>query len=446
MTMLDTQEILALNAFQPQSSGSEDISPDLANLLKRRQQAYGAASVLFYQRPLHLVRGAGVFVYDTEGRQYLDFYNNVMSVGHCHPRVAQAIARQSAQLTINSRYLYDIALDYAERLLAYFPPPLTQVIFTCTGSESNDLALRIARTVTERMGVIVSHHAYHGNTTAVTEVSPASYRSGSQPPYVRTVPAPSSINYGSDIATGFANAVAEQVYSLQKSGFGLAALLVDTIFSSDGVFTDPVGFLAPAVTVIREAGGLWIADEVQPGFGRTGRMWGFERHHLVPDMVTLGKPMGNGYPIAAVVTRPDYLEKFCQITGYFNTFAGNPVAAAAGLAVLETLEAENLLEKATQIGAYLRSQLIALQKLYPQIADVRGDGLYVGVELGDPQRPAPELATCLINHLYLEKQILVGAAGPFANVLKIRPPLCLSKDHVDSFTDALAALLSRFSQ
>ena len=303
--------------------------------MARRRRAFGAGSVLFYNEPLKMLRAEGATMYASDGRAYLDFYNNVPTVGHCHPLVVEAVRKQVGELNIHSRYLFDIAHDYADRLLATFPAELSNVALTCTGSESNDLALRIARKASGGTGFVVTEAAYHGNTSAVTEVSPSSYKTGRPPPHVRIVPAPDPELFGNDLAQGFADAVSGAIAAMEADGIKFAGLLVDTIFSSDGVYADPPGFLAAAVDVTRKAGGLFIADEVQPGFGRTGHgMWGFARHGIVPDIVTMGKPMGNGYPIGGVVTRPELLSAFCADFGYFNTFAASPVATAAAMAVL----------------------------------------------------------------------------------------------------------------
>lgn len=433
-----TQQILALNAFDPAAGGA--LAPDVARLVERRRQSFGATSVLFYEQPLHVVEGRGTRLITADGTAYLDLYNNVPSVGHCHPKVVAAVRDQVGRLNIHTRYLFDVVHDYAERLLATFPAPLDKVLFTCTGSESNDLALRMARLVTGGLGVVVTETAYHGNTTAVTEVSPSSYRRGGPPAHVRTVPAPHPSNYGADVAGGFAAAVAAAIDAMAAEGIPFAALLVDTIFSSDGVYADPPGFLAAAVGVARAKGGLFIADEVQPGFGRTGGgMWGFARHGLVPDLVTMGKPMGNGLPIAGVVTRPDLLERFAEIFGYFNTFGGNPVASAAALAVLEVIAEEGLVANAARVGGRLTSELRALSRQRPSIGEVRGAGLYIGVDIVDPATGAPDQARAadLINELR-NRHILIGAAGPLGHVLKIRSPLCLSQADADLFLEALA--------
>lgn len=426
-----TAPILSLNAFRA------DAAETMAPAVTRRLATFGRGAVLFYDEPIEMVRAEGARLHAADGRAYLDLYNNVPSVGHCHPRVVEAVQRQAATLNIHTRYLVEIVTRYAERLLATFPRPLTNVTFSCTGSEANDLALRIARLATGRDGIIVTAGAYHGNTAAVTEVSPSTYKRGRPPARVRSVAAPDPRLYGPDLAQGFRAAVEAEMAALAREGFGTAALLVDTIFSSDGIFADPPGFLAPAVHAVQAQGGLFIADEVQPGFGRTGAgLWGFARHGVTPDIVTLGKPMGNGMPVAGLVTRPELLGLLTEHFGYFNTFGGNPVAAAAGLAVLEVIEAEGLVANAHDVGAYLREGVRALGR--PEIGAVRGAGLYIGVDIVDPATGAPDAprTTRLMNALRAAG-VLIGAAGLTANVLKIRPPLCLSRTDVDQFLDAL---------
>lgn len=428
--------ILSLNAFDATTAEGASAS------VTRRLATFGRDAVLFYKQPLEMVRAAGTRLYAADGRAYLDLYNNVPSVGHCHPHVVRAVQDQVAKLNIHTRYLVDVVTTYAERLLATFPADLSNVTFSCTGSEANDLALRIARLATGRQGIIVTAGAYHGNTTAVTEVSPSTYKTGRWPAYVRTVPAPDPRQYGPDLAAGFAAAVEAEIAALAAEGIGTAALLVDTIFSSDGIFADPMGFLAPAVAAVRRAGGLFIADEVQPGFGRTGAgLWGFTRHGVTPDIVTLGKPMGNGIPMAGLVTRPDLLRLLTEHYGYFNTFGGNPVAAATGLAVLEVIAQDRLIENARDVGAYLRDGLRSVAADRPVVGEVRGAGLYTGVDIIDPDTGGPDAArtTALMNAL-CERGVLIGAAGLGANVLKIRPPLCLPRADVDVFLEALRAV------
>ncbi len=434
--------ILALNAFD--ISAGADLGGALEQSVRRRAKLFGAASVLFYDKPLEFVRGEGCWLYDADGAAYLDAYNNVPSVGHCHPTVVEAAARQLGWLNIHNRYLHPSILDYAERLVATLPPALSNVTFTCTGSESNDLALRLASNFTGGEGVIVTEAAYHGNTALVTDCSPTSFKQGGPPPRVRTIAAPDSYRAAADqISEQFAGDIAAAIADLARNGIRFSALLVDSIFSSDGIFVDPPGFLRAAIDVVHRAGGLLIADEVQPGFGRTGAsLWGFQRHGIEPDIITMGKPMGNGYPIGAVVSRPEILERFCARYGYFNTYAGSPVAAAAGLAVLEVIEREGLMENALRIGDALKQRLKELSARYPVIGDVRGAGFYIGVELvGVDGSPAPELAAAVINRMR-DRHVLIGAAGRFGSILKIRPPLCFSATHADQLLAALDGALA----
>lgn len=438
--MTAVKQILALNRFEPDKSV---LNGPVVERVRRRQATFGASSVLFYEEPIEMVRGEGVHLFDAGGKRYLDVYNNVPSVGHCHPRVVEAIARQAATLNIHTRYLNRVVETYAERLLATFPAPLSNVVLTCTGSESNDLALRIAQAATGARGMIVTRAAYHGNTTVVTEISPSSLRSRPVGSHVRTVPAPAETGEG-EVAAVFAANIERAISELRQTEFGFAGLIVDTIFSSDGIYADPAGFLKPALEMVHGAGGLFIADEVQPGFGRTGGgLWGFSRHDIVPDIVTLGKPMGNGFPMGGVVTRPDLLAAFCEETGYFNTFGGNPVAAAAGLAVLEVIAEQGLIENARKVGGYFRDGLRDLMSDAPQIGAVRGAGLFIGLDFESPDgAPDAALASHVINGLR-DRGILIGAAGLHGNTLKIRPPLCFGAENVDFFVSALKDVLLR---
>lgn len=445
--MTATQKILELNSFDIDDMGSLD--PATAALVARRNRAFGPTSMLFYERPLNLVRGEGVWLIDADGSQYLDAYNNVPSVGHCHPRVVEAVSRQMATLNTHTRYLYDIVYTYSERLLATYPAALSNIVYTCTGSEGVDLALRIARKVTGGRGIIATANAYHGNTSAVTEVSPSSASSEARDPHIFLVDAPDTYRLGAEAAVGKFNAdVRAAIAAMQNRSIVPAAFIADSILSSDGVYPAVPGYLDETADIVRAAGGVYIADEVQPGFGRTGEaMWGFQRHGLVPDLVVMGKPMGNGFPMGGVVVKPDLHAIFGSQNGYFNTFGGNPVAAAAGLAVLETIEAENLQTNARETGAYLREQLSGLARRHKAIGDVRGAGLYVGVEIvtdPDMRLPDKDATTAAVNGMR-ERNVLIGTAGKFGNVLKIRPPLCFSRENADMLVTALSDALAAHS-
>jgi 4-aminobutyrate aminotransferase-like enzyme len=429
--MTEGHSILAMSAFDASNAG--DLGQEMQDLVARRLRVFGAGSPLFYRTPIHMQRAEGVWMYDQAGTRYLDCYNNVPSVGHCHPHVVAAIARQAATLNTHTRYIDEGVLNYAEQLLATFPPDFGKIAFTCTGSESSDLALRIARLATGGTGFVVTETAYHGNTSAVSEISP-SY--GADVPiglHVRTVKPPDVRAPGGDPGENFAASVEAAIADLRRHGVRFAGLMLDSVFSSDGVFAEPAGMLAPASAVVRQAGGVFIADEVQPGFGRTGEaMWGFMRHGITPDLVVLGKPMGNGFPIGAVVARPEIFEIFSRGAGYFNTFGGNPVAAAAGLAVLEVLRRESLIENARKVGAHFREGLRTLAARHSAIAEVRGVGLYIGVEL----HGGAAQARAVVEDMRA-RHVLIGTAGSRGNVLKLRPPLCFTRAHADMVLQAL---------
>jgi 4-aminobutyrate aminotransferase-like enzyme len=427
-----------VNGFD--SAGAAGLEPGVRDLVQRREAVLGNGYRLFYDRPVQFSRASGVYLYDPEGHAYLDAYNNVPAVGHCHPRVAEAIARQAATLNVHTRYLTEGVIDYAERLLATHGGPapggwrLDRAMFTCTGSEANDLALRIARHHCGGTGVIVTANAYHGVTAAVAEASPSLGPNVPAGPHVRVVPAP-----GPDFVAHVAKAISD----LRDHGIGLAALLADSLFSSDGVIPDPAGFLRPVQDLVHEAGGLYIADEVQSGFGRTGsHMWGYQRHGLTPDIVTMGKPMGNGLPIAGLVTRHEVLEDFGRKVRYFNTFGGNPVCVAAASAVLDVIEDERLQANALETGAYLKAAVEGIAAGSPVLASVRGAGLYLGIDVIDPATGSPSaaLASRIVNRLR-DRRVLISATGPAGNVLKIRPPLPFARPHADQFLAALTEVL-----
>ncbi len=430
-----------INAFSGQSTA---LSPEDKALVARREAALGPAYRLFYQNPVHFVRGEGTRLFDDQGRAYLDAYNNVASVGHSNPRVVAAIAKQAAILNTHTRYLNETVVAYAERLLAKFPKELSHIMFACTGSEANDLAIRIAKSFTGGTGFIVTELAYHGGTDAVAQLSPSLGKFVNLGEHVRTVPAPDSFRVPAhELGAYFARGARAALDDLNRHGIKPAAMIADTIFSSDGVFSDPPGFPREAAEVVREAGALFIADEVQPGFGRTGdALWGFERHGLAPDMVSLGKPMGNGHPIAGLVTRHEIVDNFGRNSRYFNTFGGNPVSCAAGMAVLDVIEEEGLQESARTVGLHLRANLRGLAARYSEIADIRGAGLFIGVEIASQSTAltADVLTARIVNGLR-ERRVLISATGPRANVLKIRPPLVFSKDDADILTEALDDVL-----
>ncbi|MDZ4266995.1 MAG: aminotransferase class III-fold pyridoxal phosphate-dependent enzyme, partial [Mycobacterium sp.] len=342
------------------------------------------------------------------------------------------------------RYLHQGIVDYSERLLGSMPAPLDQVMYACTGSEANDLALRVAEMHTGATGVIVTRDAYHGNTAAVTAISPSLGGTASMGPHVRAVPPPDSYRVPADqLAARLADDVSRAADDLVAAGHGVSALVLDTIFSSDGVYATP-DVLGPAVDVVRSHGGVFLADEVQPGFARTGdAMWGFARHHVVPDLVTMGKPMGNGMPVAAMAGRSDVIAAFATSVPYFNTFAGNPVSMAAASAVLDVIAEDGLMDNARDVGAALRAELSRMAD--PRLGDIRGAGLYIGVEIvTDPGAKTPDRAEArrLVNALR-DRRVLISVCGSEGHVLKIRPPLVFSRSDVDWFCSAFADALVR---
>jgi len=424
---------------------------DNTSLLERRYRLLGAGAPLFYEEPVHIIRAAGVYLYDADGRRYLDVYNNVPHVGHCHPHVVEALARQAETLNIHSRYLHETILDYAERLTATFDASLTMANFTCTGTESNEVALRMARQHTNSMGLVCSNFTYHGNSTAVWELATAFYAGGVSPgPNIRTVPFPDSYRPAFDLQgealwEAYADEVKAAIASLQQAGIGFAALIFCPIFSGEGVPHVAPHYMQRVVEHVHEAGGLFISDEVQAGFGRTGRqMWGHQFYDVIPDIVTMGKPMGNGHPLGGVIARADLMNEFRDTAMYFNTFGGNPVSCAAGMAVLDVLEQEKLLHNAVLVGDYVQQGLRKLQDKHALIGDVRGQGLFFGVDLVTDRKtrqPATQQAQRVINAMR-HKGVLISKIGPHDNVLKMRPPMPFSKDNAEQLLATLDEVLA----
>ena len=434
--------IMDSNSYSP----DHPVDPVTGSMIAARERMLGPAYRLFYDDPVHLVRGEGTRLYDADGACFLDAYNNVACVGHCHPHVVEAASRQLATLNTHTRYLHRGIIDYSERLLATLPDAVNHMMYACTGSEVNDLALRVAEMHTGAKGVVITTDAYHGNTATTTAISPSIGGPTAAGPHVRIVAPPDSYRIpASELATRFAADVNAAIADLQATGFGLSALIVDTIFSSDGIYPDS-SVLAATVDAVHRAGGVFIADEVQPGFARTGDgMWGFSRHAVLPDIVTMGKPMGNGLPIAAMAAQAEVLEAFATEVPYFNTFGGNPVTIAAAAAVLDVIEDEGLMDNAAVVGGLLRTELAAMTEGHPRIGEIRGAGLYIGVEVitesGAPDRAG---AKALVNAMR-ERRVLISVCGHDGSVLKIRPPLVFSRSDVEWFcTEFDAALTSSF--
>lgn len=427
--MATRSTIMDTNSFRPEEASG--LSPATLAMTRRREELLGSAYRLFYRDPVHLVRGQGAHLYDADGAEYLDVYNNVASVGHAHPRVVEAVARQAATLNTHTRYLHSAVLDYAADLLSTMPDEIGRLMMLCTGSEANDLAVRVAQAFTGRRGVIISAEAYHGNTAMVSQLSPALGSAQPLADWVRLVPEPDprhAAAAGMPLGAWFAAQVQAQIDDLEAAGHGCAALLADSIFSSDGVYPDPAGYLAPAVEAVRRAGGVFVADEVQPGFGRTGQaFWGFARHGVVPDLVTTGKPMGNGIPVSGMAARPEVLAAFADHLPYFNTFGGNPVSVAAAQAVLDVLRDEDLQLHADRVGTDLLAGLRGLD--HAAVGAVRGAGLYIGLEVVDPAdgTPSRQVALDVVEELRA-RRVLTSVCGGGGNVLKLRPPLVFDDD------------------
>ena len=430
-----------INGFDP--NRLSELPDQMQKSIQRRDQSLGPGYRLFYDTPLEIVRGKGVTLFDRDGNDYLDVYNNVPSVGHAHPRVIAAVHEQMQTLNTNTRYVQESILDYSEQLLSTFPAELGHVMFTCTGSEANDLAMRVAKYATGNQGIIVTSGAYHGLTTEVASFSPSLGAGVPLGANVRVIDAPDALRYSSDRASledHLRNQVRAAIADLHRHGVGVAAFIADSIFSSDGVFAGPRGFLRPIIEEVHAAGGLYIADEVQPGFGRTGEeWWGFQRHGIVPDIVTIGKPMGNGIPVAAAIFKPELLVEFGKNIRYFNTFGGNSVAIAAAQAVLDVIRDESLIENARKVGEKIITGLKDLSQGLDQVAEVRGSGFFIGVDLvTDRSTLAPngEAAAGIVNALR-EDRILISACGAQGNVLKLRPPMPFSSDDADRLLEGI---------
>jgi 4-aminobutyrate aminotransferase-like enzyme len=417
-------------------------------LTARRDRALGAGAPLFYREPLHIVRGEGVWLYDAAGRRYVDMYNNVPCVGHANPDVVAAMARQQATLNVHSRYLHEGIVAFAERICAlHSEAKIESVVFTCSGTEANEVAMRMARIATGRRGIVCSNATYHGNSEAVAKLSGI----GAQPrdAEVRAFPFPETyrpLSSGSvaDPAAAYLDRLEGAIRDLESNGSGFAALLVCPIFANEGLPDIPHGFMARATELARAHGGLVIADEVQAGYGRTGRWWGYEVTGLAPDIVVTGKPMGNGLPLSAAAGSRKLVDGFRAATRYFNTFASSPLQAAVGMAVLDVIERDHLLDNAATVGAALKRALRDRMQRCAAIGDVRGHGLFLGVEMvTDRQSKTPdrERAIEVVNRLK-DRGFLTSNDGAFANVVKIRPPLVFRQEHAEAFLAAFDATIS----
>ncbi len=427
----------------PRSPDEALAAEDEDRLIASRHSLMGRKTTHFYARPMHFERAAGPWLYATDGRRYLDCYNNVPQVGHCHPHVVRAISRQAAVLNTNTRYLYSSAIEYADRLTRKLGPHLTSCVFVNSGSEANDIAWQMAKLVTGETGAIIMEDAYHGVTDVIRQFSPGR-PDKALPGFLKglTVPDPYRGPYREDddhLVDKYVADVDRTIAELQESGHGCAAFMIDSALCSSGVPNVPDGYMRGVEAKVRAVGGLMICDEVQSGFGRMGQWWGHEHHGVRADIVTMGKPVGNGHPLGVVVTTDEILNLFIDKTRLFSTFGGNTVACAAGNAVLDVIEQENLIENGKAMGHYMRAEIERLGNKHNLIGDVRGHGMVMGVEfVNDRKARAPATTeTARLLELMRQRRVLVGSEGRDANILKLRPALIFRKEHVDRFIDAL---------
>lgn len=431
------------------------------DLAARRRKVLGTALPITYDNPLHTVRGEGVWLYDVDGRRYLDCYNNVPHVGHCHPHVVKTLSRQAAALNTNTRYLFESVIEYAERLGGKLPGNLNACLFVNSGSEANDMALRMAKLCTGQDGALIVDGAYHGITNEIYALSPSAEwgmheTSGNHPHVseirsdIEMVENPDTVRgrfRGDDPEAGGKYAVdADRAIStLKDAGHPVGAFMLDSAFSTHGILEVPNGYVEGVSDRVRAAGGMIIGDEVQYGFGRSGdHFWGFENHGIVPDFVTLGKPIGNGIALGVVVTTPEILEEFTRRNEFFSTFGGNPVACAAAMAVLDVIEDESLMENSRETGAYFKKGLQDVAKGHDNIGDIRGKGLFIGVDVvSDPEKMTPDTSerVRIQNHLR-NNGFLVGSEGIHGNLLKVRPPMVFQREHADMMIEAFETAIS----
>lgn len=410
------------------------------SLQDRRNRALGFGAELFYESPLEIVRGEGVYLFDRDGRRYVDMYNNVPCVGHANPAVVKAMAEQQATVNVHSRYLHEGIVTFAERLAGLNHEGIESVVFSCSGTEAVEVAIRMARLVTGTRGIVCTDATYHGNTELVGSLSALGSKR-SKTPDVCAFPFPElyrPLEQGlgeAELCEAYLNRVAACIERLKAGGSGFACLIMCPIFANEGMPDIPAGFMGKATELAHEEGGLVIADEVQAGYGRTGRWWGYEKTEFLADVVVTGKPMGNGLPIAATASRREFVNAFRAEKDYFNTCAATPLQAAVGMAVLDEIERLDLVNNAAEVGARLASKLKDRVSRHDVIGDVRGHGLFLGVEMvkdSAGKEPDAALARTLSDRLK-DKGFLVSYSGRFNNVLKIRPPLVFSHENADAF-------------
>lgn len=422
------------------------------DLVARRRATLGPTYQNFYDEPLHIVRGAGSKLWDANGREYIDAYNNVPSVGHCHPRVVEALCQQAATLNTHTRYLHSTVVELAEMLIARLPGDIDTCIFTCTGSEANDLATQIAREVTGNRGMVVSEASYHGVSELTRRLSTDSYPAAKRPDWLAVVEPPNLYRgpFGRndpDAGQKYLAQACEQLDRLEQRGHRPAAVMIDLVWDSNGPLTAPADYLPGLCAEVRRRGGLVIADEVQSGYCRSGeRWWTSDIYGLKPDFLTCGKPMGAGHPLALMATTRAIIDDYSTQHHYFNTFGGNPVSAAVGKAVIEVIESENLLENARTTGAFLEAGLRELATRHACIGDVQGRGLFWGLDMvrdAETMTPFDEAQMRRLGSLIVEQGVITGTSGRFGQILKLRPPLVFSQADAERTLDALDRALQQ---
>ena len=416
------------------------------DLLELRIQSMGS-SPLFYEEPVHLVKGKGIWLYDDSGNKYMDCYNNVPCVGHCHPRVVEAISKQAGQLNTHCRYLSKVVVDYSERLMSLHADPLSVLQMGCSGTEAIEIAIKMARLATGGRGIICSNATYHGNSHETIRMTIGPFE-----PDFKRVPFPEKfrpIKAGlsdDELCDLYLKEIKTAITEFSENNIPLAGMLFCSIFANEGLPNIPSGFMKKAATLVRDAGGVVILDEVQAGFCRSGSWWGYEVNECVPDIVAMGKPMGSGYPLSGVGTSPEIAKIFHEKSYYFNTTASTPLQAAVGDAVLDVIEEEGLLGNVNSVGDYLKGKVQDFTDKYDMVGDVRGLGLFIAIECiqGDgSSEPNKELAIKFVEKMK-QKGFLISNAGQFRNVLKIRPPLVFQKEHADSLCEILEETLDEF--
>jgi ethanolamine-phosphate phospho-lyase len=434
-----------INEFKDATGYDSSYQP-MNEVLEKRKKVASPSLSLSYTKPIHMHQALFQYMYDAQGNTFLDAYNNIPHVGHCHPHVVEAAAKQMASLNTNTRYLYNSYVEYAELLLSHFPIQLDKVLLVNSGSEASDLATRIARTITGKKGIAIVQWSYHGNTQNGINISSYKFErtggSGSQE-NILTLPLPKSFNGTKSTALEYFEEAKQMIEEFEAEKFGLAAFIAEPISGCGGQVPIIEGYLSLLSEYLKAKGILVIIDEVQTGFGRLGEwFWGFEMHGIIPDMVVIGKPMGNGHPMGGVVTTYEITQNFHNGMEFFSSFGGNPVSCEIGKAVLNTIKDEKLQDNAKLVGAYWKEELLKISNDFPRLADVRGNGLFIGVEcLDENGKENTALANNIKNELR-NRYILASTDGPLDNVLKMKPPICFERKDVDRFCVELRSILN----